>query len=107
LIVPIEEVVVQFDCATQSIGPLREAAYRLIPKASCVIEPAAGKFVCRLQPKATAIAQPLDDQGLRQHFTDLVTDENLREKISAETSQIRDVIMALAFGALVNENPAS
>jgi hypothetical protein len=37
---------------------------------------------------------------LRVHFLDLVTDENLREKIAAETNGVRDVILALAFGAL-------
>jgi hypothetical protein len=41
-----------------------------------------------------------DGEGLRAHFLDLVTDENLREKIAAETSGVRDVILALAFGAL-------
>ena len=34
------------------------------------------------------------------HFLDLVTDENLREKIAAETNGVRDVILALAFGTL-------
>jgi hypothetical protein len=37
---------------------------------------------------------------LTEHFLDLVTDENLREKIAAETAGVRDVILALAFGAL-------
>jgi hypothetical protein len=37
---------------------------------------------------------------LREHFLDLVTDENLREKVAAETSGVRDVILALAFGTL-------
>jgi hypothetical protein len=44
---------------------------------------------------------------LRCHFLDLVTDENLREKIASETAKTRDVILALAFGALAaaNETP--
>lgn len=105
--VPTDEVVVRFDCATQSIGALREAAYHMIPKASCVIELVPGAYVCRLLAKEIKPTQPLDDQALRQHFLDLVTDENLREKVGAETSAIRDVILALAFGALASSSSTS
>ena len=40
---------------------------------------------------------------LRTHFLNLVTDENLREKVSRETDRLRDVIVALAFGSLAEE----
>ena len=42
----------------------------------------------------------LNETALRCTFIDLVTDENLREKIAAETGSVRDVILALAFGSL-------
>jgi len=45
----------------------------------------------------------MGEAALREHFLDLVTDENLREKIAAETSGVRNVILALAFGALAGE----
>lgn len=90
----------RFDCATQTMGALREAAYRLIPIASCLIEAEPGGYLCRLQAKDTA--ERSDGRTLRQHFIDLVTDENLREKVSTETSGVRDVILALAFGALAS-----
>jgi His-Xaa-Ser system protein HxsD len=92
------EILVEFDRSTQSIGALREAAYRIIGEASCQIEAAGERYLCRLTPKQRRGST--DGEGLRAHFLDLVTDENLREKIAVETSGVRDVILALAFGAL-------
>ncbi len=94
------ETLVSFDRATQGIGALREAAYRLIELASCTIETADDRYVCRLEPKPEGAARALGEPDLRLRFIDLVTDENLREKVAAETAGIRDVILALAFGAL-------
>jgi His-Xaa-Ser system protein HxsD len=96
------ELVVEFDRSTQSLGALREAAYRLIGEASCQIESAAERYRCRLIPKEGGAAAP-SEALLRRKFLDLVTDENLREKISAETNPVRDVILALAFGSLARK----
>jgi hypothetical protein len=41
---------------------------------------------------------------VRSRFLNLVTDENLREKVSKETDRLRDVIVALAFGSLAEED---
>jgi His-Xaa-Ser system protein HxsD len=92
------EILVEFDRSTQSIGALREAAYRIVREASCQIDAAGDGYLCRLTPKQGRGSA--DGEGLREHFLDLVTDENLREKVAAETSGVRDVILALAFGAL-------
>lgn len=94
------EVLVEFDATLQDIGPLREAAYRLIGLASCLVESMDNLIICRLQANENAAALSLGREGLRQKFIDLVTDENLRAKISADTADIRNVILALAFGAL-------
>ena len=91
------EIVVEFG-ASQSIGALREAAYRLIGDASCLIDTVDGRHICRLLPKNAQT-----DDAIRARFLDLVTDANLREKVAAETSGIRDVIVALAFGALARD----
>lgn len=91
------EILVELDRSTQSIGALREAAYRIIPDASCQIDVVGDRHLCRLTPKR---GSTLSAQEVRGHFLDLVTDENLREKVAAETSRVRDVILALAFGAL-------
>jgi hypothetical protein len=43
-----------------------------------------------------------DTEALKSHFLDLVTDENLRERIAARTEGLRNVILSLAFGSLAN-----
>jgi His-Xaa-Ser system protein HxsD len=89
-------IVVDFNASMQSLGALQEAAYRLIGQAACQIDEADGRYVCRLSP-----SQPqYQGEELRVHFLNLVTDENLREKVSRETDRLRDVIVALAFGSL-------
>lgn len=97
------EVLIEFDRTVQSIGALREAAYRLIGIASFKLETKGARLVCHLSPNESPVTRDLDEQGLRQRFMDLVTDENLREKVSIETTAIRNVIVALAFGALVEQ----
>ena len=97
------ELVVRFDSATQSIAALREAAYRIMARASCVIDTADGTYICRLLPKISANSGAPDSDLLRREFIDLVTDETLREQVTRDTSRIRDVIIALAFGALASQ----
>lgn len=95
----MSDIVVDFSASTQSLGALQEAAYRLIGQAACQIDKVNGRYVCQLSP-----TQPqLKGDELRAHFLNLVTDENLREKVSRETERLRDVIVALAFGSLAEE----
>jgi His-Xaa-Ser system protein HxsD len=92
----MSDIVVDFSASAQSLGALQEAAYRLIGQAACQIDETDGRYVCRLSP-----TQPqLHGDELRTHFLNLVTDENLREKVGTETDRLRDVIVALAFGSL-------
>jgi His-Xaa-Ser system protein HxsD len=86
---------IEFAKKDQSLGALREAAYRLIGEASCQIGSTEDAYLCRLE---TASKRP--EAEIRARFLDLITDENLREKLAAETGRTRDLIMALAFGAL-------
>jgi His-Xaa-Ser system protein HxsD len=97
----VSDIIVEFG-SSQSIRTLREAAYRLIGEASCLIDTVDDRHVCRLTPKRR-LATEADKSEIRTRFLDLVTDENLREKVAAETAGIRDVIIALAFGALARE----
>jgi His-Xaa-Ser system protein HxsD len=92
-------IAVDFNASMQSLGALQEAAYRLISQAACHIDEADGRYVCRLSPSQGQ----LQGDELRSHFLNLVTDENLREKVRAETDRLRDVIVALAFGSLAEE----
>lgn len=96
------ELVIEFPARSQSLGALREAAYRVIARASCQIDSSGDVHTCSLSAKWAKA----DLGELRCHFLDLVTDENLREKIAADTSKTRDVILALAFGALAAEQSA-
>jgi His-Xaa-Ser system protein HxsD len=93
----VAEILVEFD-PSQSIGALREAAYRLIGEASCQINTVGDRYTCWLIPKGAQT-----DDAIRTRFLDLVTDENLREKVAVQTAPLRDVIVALAFGALARE----
>jgi len=99
----LPEVLVEFAERDQSIGALREAAYRLIGQATCRIETSEGIHLCRLE---AAHGKRIADAELRARFLDLVTDENLREKIAAATEPTRNVILALAFGALARAEDA-
>jgi His-Xaa-Ser system protein HxsD len=92
------DTIVEFSASLQSLGALQEAAYRLIGQAACHIDEVDGRYICRLSP-----SQPQLEVGeLRSHFLNLVTDENLREKVRSETDRLRDVIVALAFGSLAD-----
>lgn len=93
------EIVVDFSASVQSLGALQEAAYRLIGQAACQIDEEGGRYVCRLSPTQSRV----QGDELRSFFLNLVTDENLREKVTRETEGLRNVIVALAFGALAKE----
>jgi len=95
----VPDIVVDFSTSTQSLGALQEAAYRLIGQAACQIDQANGRYVCRISPSQAQ----LEAEALRAHFLNLVTDENLREKVNRETGRLRDVIVALAFGSLAEK----
>jgi His-Xaa-Ser system protein HxsD len=94
------EIIIEFDSLTQSLGALREAAYRIIHEASCQIRADGDRYACHLTAKQVSGSTSVAEAGLREKFLDLVTDENLREKVAAETHEVRNVILALAFGAL-------
>jgi His-Xaa-Ser system protein HxsD len=97
------DLMVEFGAAVQSLGALQAAAYRLIGSATCQIDQVADRFVCQLTPVNNPNKKSSPDlEALRTHFLDLVTDENLRERIAARTDGVRNVIISLAFGSLAN-----
>jgi His-Xaa-Ser system protein HxsD len=93
----VPALVVEFTAGTQSLIALREASYRLIGQASCQIDEGDGRYICRITPNEKL---KVSDDALRSRFLDLVTDQNLRESIAAQTQPMRDLLVALAFGAL-------
>src|SRR5262249_15240918 len=76
---------IDFDAATQSLSALNAAAYRLVGTAACKIDKRGAHYVCRLTP-----AGQLDGDSLRYQFLELVTDENVRENLSAKTEPVRN-----------------
>jgi len=93
---------VDFDIGTQSLDALRAAAYRLIGTATCEIERTEARFICKLTSIDKSRHAPTSAEMLRTEFLNLVTDENLRERIAAKTDGVRNLILSLAFGALAN-----
>ena len=95
------DLVVEFSTSVQSLVALQAAAYRLIGSATCKIDQVADRFVCHLTPVKNPAKKKLSDpESLKTHFLDLVTDENLRERIASQTEGMRNVILSLAFGSL-------
>jgi His-Xaa-Ser system protein HxsD len=95
------EVAVDFDSSIQSLAALDAAAYRLIGTATCRIDQVGNRYVCHLAPTANpqkGAALSADD--LKERFLNLVTDENLRTRVTEKTEGVRNVILALAFGSL-------
>ena len=103
-----EDIVVEFDCKSQSLNALRGAAYRLIGTAACHIEQKQDRWVCLLEDaNPRARGGTFDADTVRIQFLNVVADENLRESIAARTEPVRNVILALAFGALAAKNPTN
>jgi His-Xaa-Ser system protein HxsD len=97
------EVVIEFGAAVQTLEALQAAAYRSIGTATCQIDQTVSGWACRLSPVQSSLKRtPQDLDSLKSQFLDLVTDENLRERIAKRTEPLRNVILSLAFGALVN-----
>ncbi|MGY3510651.1 His-Xaa-Ser system protein HxsD [Bradyrhizobium sp. USDA 3051] len=102
------EVAVDFDSSIQSLSALDAAAYRLIGSATCQVDRAGDRYICRLvssgNPQKGAV---LSSDELKERFLYFVADENMRIRVAEKTEGVRNVILALAFGALVaNQNDA-
>ncbi|MGR4931766.1 hypothetical protein ACIPUD_33885 [Bradyrhizobium sp. CAR08] len=98
------EVAVDFDSSIQNLSALDAAAYRLIGSATCQVERAGDRYICHLissgYPQKGAA---LSSDELRERFLYLVADENLRIRVAEKTDGVRNVILALAFGALAHQ----
>jgi His-Xaa-Ser system protein HxsD len=95
----IQHVTLTFARDAQNELPLRSAAYRMAGFGTCQIDASEGRWVCSL--KAIGQNQAASD-ALARRFLAVLNDENLREQIELRTAPVRDVILALAFGALVD-----
>jgi len=97
-------VTVEFATSAQDLAPLQSAAYRILGLATCQIDEVGDRYRCELTSRADDSTVEL--QALKTRFLDFVTDENLRHRISRDTEGVRNVILALAFGALARTRDA-
>jgi His-Xaa-Ser system protein HxsD len=95
------EIAIEFSASTQSLDALQAAAYRLIGTATCRIDRSEGRFICHLAPvPGSSNAKLLDTDAAKLRFLELVTDENVRERLAIKTEPLRNLILSLAFGSL-------
>lgn len=92
-------LILEFDSTLQSVEALNAAAYRMLSVATCQLGKDGMKLTVRLEPLTSTISE----QDLGQQYLALVTDENLRAQISERTEPVRNLILALAFGALAEQ----
>jgi His-Xaa-Ser system protein HxsD len=86
---------VRFQSGVFSLDAIKRAAYRLLGRATVTIEPQEAEVRCTLEfpsslPEASA-------NEIVRDFKDEVLDQDLRERIAAETSPLRNAILAHAF----------
>jgi His-Xaa-Ser system protein HxsD len=82
-----------FDRSTASVDAIQRAVYRLSDRLSCDITPVDSAIEVTVHP-----ASPDDDGGqLLGELRNEVLDQSLRERIREETSDVRNLVLSLAF----------
>ena len=79
---------------------MREAAYRIAGFATCHVDLQGPNWVVYL---SSSDPTPLSAATLKDRFLAVLNDENLRYRIEARVGPTRDVLTALAFGALARD----
>jgi len=84
---------VHFDASGHSLDAVQRAAYRLSDRLSCEISKRDDTIEATL-----FLAEDAEDpEALIAEFRNEVLDQALRERIRTETSDIRNLVLALAF----------
>jgi His-Xaa-Ser system protein HxsD len=84
---------VSFDRSAASLDAIQRAIYRLSDRLSCDISTTESAITVAVHP-----AEP--DADIEQLLGDLrneILDQTLRERVRAETTDVRNLILALAF----------
>jgi His-Xaa-Ser system protein HxsD len=87
------ERVISFDRVGHSVDAVQRAAYRFSDRLSCEIRTGDGS----IEVRTSILDEQADVDGLVADFRNEVLDQVLRERIRAETSDIRNLVLALAF----------
>jgi His-Xaa-Ser system protein HxsD len=84
---------VSFDPAAHSVDAIQRAAFRLSDRASFEVVVAESAIAVTVVP----LAEEGDLAGLIAELRSEVLDQVLRERIRAETADVRNLVLALAF----------
>ena len=87
------ERTVHFDGAGHSLDAVQRAAYRFSDRMSCEITETDSSIEVLLR----IVEEDGDLDSLLGDFRNEVLDQVLRERIRAETSDVRNLVLALAF----------
>jgi His-Xaa-Ser system protein HxsD len=80
-----------FDAALHTGDAIQRAAYKMSDRLSCDLVRAGDGFRCTLHVEDGEIDATIAE------FRNEVLDETLRERIRAETAEVRNLILALAY----------
>ena len=97
-----EGVVVRFDRESHPVDALQRAAYRMCDTLAVEITRGDTTWDCELFSIDGSAAAPQEVAGFRTE----VLDQVLRERIRHETAAERNLILALAFSGLVDQDSA-
>jgi His-Xaa-Ser system protein HxsD len=84
---------ISFDRVGHSVDAVQRAAYRFSDRLSCEITTTDDA----IEVGASVLEDQVDADGLMAEFRSEVLDQVLRERIRAETSDVRNLILAVAF----------
>lgn len=87
------ERVIPFDRTGHSVDAIQRAAYRFSDRLACEIRTDDGS----IEVRASVLDDQTDADRLIADFRNEVLDQILRERIRAETSDVRNLVLALAF----------
>ena len=85
---------VELDGAIHPLDAIQRAAYRMLSRCTVDVRKHDQDYVCRLRPKKALQQQ---EAGLADDFRAEVLDEILRARIRAETENVRNLILSVAF----------
>jgi His-Xaa-Ser system protein HxsD len=87
------EHVLSFDRAGYSVDSVQRAAYRFSDRLSCEISTSDAS----IEVRATALEESDLTDAVAAEFRNEVLDQVLRERVRAETADVRNLVLALAF----------
>jgi His-Xaa-Ser system protein HxsD len=87
------ERVIAFERSNHSADAIQRAIYKFTDRLSCDLRTDGSEYRCHLHITQEAA----DADGIVSEFRNEVLDETLRERIRDETSEFRNLILALAF----------